>query len=77
MFVFNNFLKIAVNIENARLKIALATPTGAPITVANYVIAMLHLLADKTIKNLSKLKEVIYSLSLLHINYLPLISAIN
>ena len=32
---------IPVNIENARLKLALAIPTGAPITVANDAIEML------------------------------------
>ena len=50
--VFNNFFKIAVDIENARLKLALATPTGARITVANYVIEMLQFVADKTMKDL-------------------------
>ena len=66
-----------MDIENTGLKLALTTPTGAPITVANYVIEMLQFLADKTIKDLSKLKEAIYLLSLLLINYLPIISAIN
>ena len=60
-----------------RLQLALATPTGAPITVANYVTEMLQFVADKTIKDLSKLKEAIYLLNLLLINYLPLISAVN
>ena len=32
--VFNEFFMIPVEIENARLKLALKTPTGAPITVA-------------------------------------------
>ena len=31
--VFNNFFKIPVEIENTRLKLALAIPTGAPITL--------------------------------------------
>ena len=52
--VFNNFLKMPVDIENARLKFALAIPTGAPITVANDATQMLTLIADKTIKELSK-----------------------
>ena len=43
-----------VDIENGRLKLALAIPTGAPITVVNDPIKMLPLVADKTIKDLSK-----------------------
>ena len=45
---------IPVNIENARLKLALAIPTGAPITVANDAIEMLPAITDKTINDLSK-----------------------
>ena len=45
------FFTIPVEIENVRL--ALTIPTGAPITVANDVIEMLPLVADKTIKDLS------------------------
>ena len=44
------FLTIPVVIENAKLKLALAIPTGAPITVGNEAIEMLPLVADKTIK---------------------------
>ena len=54
LVVFNNFFTIPVEIENARLKLALAIPTGAPITVANDAIEMLLLVADNTIKDLSK-----------------------
>ena len=43
-----------VDIENAILKLSIAIPTGAPITVAKDVIEMLPLVADKTIKDLSK-----------------------
>ena len=43
-----------VEIENARLKLALAIPTGALITVANDAIEMLPLVKDETIKDLSK-----------------------
>ena len=39
-----------VGIENARLKFALAIPTGAPVTVVNDAIEMLPLVADKPIK---------------------------
>ena len=43
-----------VDIENGRLKLALAIPTSASITVENDVIEMLLLVTDKTIKDLSK-----------------------
>ena len=43
-----------VNNENARLRLALAIPTGVTITVANDAIEILPLLADKTSKYLSK-----------------------
>ena len=33
--VFNSFLMIPVEIENARLQLALILPAGAPITVTN------------------------------------------
>ena len=36
-FVFNNFFTIPLDNENARLKLALAIPIGAPITVANNI----------------------------------------
>ena len=45
---------IPVEIENARLKIALTISTGAPIIVANDAIEMLRVLVDKTINYLSK-----------------------
>ena len=48
------FFTIAVKIENATLELALAIPTGAPITVANDAIEMLSLVIDKTINDLSK-----------------------
>ena len=40
--------------ENARLKLALYIPTGAPTTVVKEIIDTPPLVADKTIKNLSK-----------------------
>ena len=77
LVVFNSSLTILVKIENARLKLALTIPTGAPITVANDAIEMLPVVADKTINDLSKeSKDAIYLLSLLLINCLFLISAI-
>ena len=45
---------IPVKIENARLKLALATPTGAPITVVNVAIETIPVVIDKTINDLSK-----------------------
>ena len=45
---------IPVEIENVRLKLALTTPTDAPITVANDAIEMLPVITDKTINALSK-----------------------
>ena len=52
--IFNSFFTIPVKIENARLKLALAIPTGARITVANDVIEMLPVVTDKTVNDLSK-----------------------
>ena len=52
--VFNNFFTIPVDIENTRLKLAVAIRTGDTITVANEAIEMLSLVTDKTIKELSK-----------------------
>ena len=43
-----------VDNENVRLRLAFTIPTRVPITVANYAIEILPLVADKTIKNLSK-----------------------
>ena len=45
---------IPVEIEIAMLKLALAIPTGAPITVANGLIEMLPVVRDKTNNDLSK-----------------------
>ena len=50
----NSVFTITVEIENARLKLALAILTGAPIKAANDVIEMIPLVADKTINDLSK-----------------------
>ena len=54
MLFLTAFFTIVVKIENARLELALAIPTGAPITVANDAIEMLSLVIDKTINDLSK-----------------------
>ena len=67
---------ILLEIENARLKLALTIPTGTPMTVANDAIEMLPVVTDNTINDLSKQsKEAIYLLSLLLISSLSLISA--
>ena len=52
--VFNLFTS-SVDNENLRLRLALAIPTGIPITVANDAIEMLPLVADKTIKKRIKI----------------------
>ena len=52
--VFSSFFMTHVEIENARLKLALTIPTGSPMTVANDAIEMLPVVTDKTINDLSK-----------------------
>ena len=77
LVVFNNFFTRPVHNENARLRLALVIPIGAPITVAKDAIETPPLATDKTIKGLSKLsKKGMYLLSFLLINSLSLISAI-
>ena len=49
-----NLFTSTVDNGNVRLRLALAIPTGVQITVTNDAIEMLPLVADKTIKNLSK-----------------------
>ena len=49
LVVFNSFFTIPVKIENARLKHALAIPTGAPITVTYDAIEMLPVVTDNKI----------------------------
>ena len=51
---------IPVEIENARLKLALTIPTGAPMTVANDAIEMLPVVTDKTMntQNIQKKKYI-------------------
>ena len=51
---FNDFFTIPVVVKNEKLKLALAIPTVAPMTVANDAIDIPPILADKTIKDLSK-----------------------
>ena len=47
--VFKSFFTIPAEIENARLKLALTFPTGAPITVVNDAIEMPLVVINKTI----------------------------
>ena len=51
---FNSFFTIPVENENARLKLALAIPTGAPIKVANDTMEMLPVVTDRKMNGLSK-----------------------
>ena len=76
LVVLNSFFTLPVEIAYARLKLALAIPTGAPITVANDATEMLWVVTDKTVMTYqSSQKEAIYLLSLLVISSLSLISA--
>ena len=54
LVVFNSSFTIPLEIENARLKLALAIPTCAQIIVGNDAIEMLPVVTDKTINDLSK-----------------------
>ena len=54
LVIFDNFFASPVDHKNIRLRFPLAIPAGVPITVANDTIEMLTLVADKTIKDLSK-----------------------
>ena len=53
-------LTIPVQIENARLKIALVIFAGAPMAVANGAIEILPVVTDKTINNLSNTQKKRY-----------------
>ena len=54
LVVFNSFFTISVEIKNTRLKLVLAIPTGAQMTVANDAIEMIPVVTDKTVNDLSK-----------------------
>ena len=53
LVIFSNFLIIPVVREKIKVKLALAIPTGAPITLVNEIIDTPPLVALKTIKILS------------------------
>ena len=54
LVVFNSFFFIAVEIKNARLKPALAIPTGAAMTVPNDAIEMLPVVTNEAVSDLSR-----------------------
>ena len=54
LVAFDNFFKSPVHNENAKLRLALVIPIGAPITVAKDAIETPPLVIDETIKDLSK-----------------------
>ena len=62
--MLSNFLIIPVVKEKIRVKLALATPTGAPTILVNEMIDTLPVAALKTIKTLSmQLKAATYLLN--------------
>ena len=60
LFLAGFFFTILIETENARVKLILAIPTGAPITVANDAIEMLLVVTDKANNELSKYFEKQY-----------------
>ena len=54
LVIFNNFFITPAVKENTRLKLALDIPTGAPIILAKEIIDIPPLVADKTVRVLSK-----------------------
>ena len=52
LFIFTSCFPFFVQIENARLKHALAIPMGAPMIVENDAIETLSIVTDKTINDL-------------------------
>ena len=53
LVIFNNFLTIPVVKEKIKAKLALAIPTGAPVTLVNEIIGPPPVVALKTTKILS------------------------
>ena len=58
LVMLNNFCIIPVVKENTRVKLALAVPSGTPITLTKEIKDTPPLFADKTIKFLSILSKV-------------------
>ena len=75
LVILSNFLIIPVVKEKIKVKLALAIPTGAPITVVKETIDAPPFVAEKTVKILSiELNAATYSLNFLLFNFLSLIS---
>ena len=75
LVILSNFLIIPVVKEKIKVKLALAIPTGAPITVVKETIDTPPFVAEKTVKILSlELNAATYSLNFLLFNFLSLIS---
>ena len=75
---FKIFYTNPVVIQNTRLQLALAIPTGASITVANDAVEMLPVATNNAINDLSNYsKEAIYLPRFLLISCLSLTFAIN
>ena len=53
LVVFSSYFTIPLEIENARLKLALTIRAGAPVTVKNDAIEMLPVVTNKTFNGLS------------------------
>ena len=60
LVIFDSFFIIPVEIENARLKLALTILASAPMTVANDAIEKLLIVTDKTTYQNSQEKQYIY-----------------
>ena len=75
LVILSNFLIIPVVKEKIKLKLALAIPTGAPITVVKETIDTPPFVAERTVKILSiELNAATYSLNFLVFNFPSLIS---
>ena len=75
LVILSNFLIIPVVKEKIKVKLSLAIPTGAPITVVKETIDTPPFAAEKTVKILSiELNAATYSLNFLLFNFLSLIS---
>ena len=57
LVIFKSFFIIPVVRENIKLKLAVTIPAGTPITLVKEIILIPPLVADKTIKVLSKYSE--------------------
>ena len=60
LVVFNSFFTTPVEIENARLQLALLIPTGAPITIVSDSIEMVTVATDQTIITYQNRKSFVH-----------------